>query len=274
MTPSPTAAGVTDWSSDLHASAQLALACLDLTSLNEQDSEADIERLCQRAQNRFGPVSAVCVWPRLAACARAQLPAHIAVAAVANFPDGGADLQRAVRDTGVIVQSGAQEVDLVLPYTQLIGGDEHSVAHLLDAVRMACPGLLLKVILETGELKSEALIARAARLALDAGADFLKTSTGKTPISATPEGARIMLAAIAADASAVKRVGFKAAGGIRTVQEAARYIALCREYLGPKALNATRFRIGASSVLSEIEAILGGTAPAGAGPTAAPVNSY
>lgn len=269
MTPSQAAAGATDCSSDLHASARSALACLDLTSLNEQDSEADIERLCQRAQTRFGPVAAVCVWPRLAACARAQLPGHIAVAAVANFPDGGADLQRALRDTGVIAQSGAQEVDVVLPYTQLLAGDERSVAHLLDAVRKACPGLLLKVILETGELKTDALMARAARLALDAGADFLKTSTGKTPISATPQAARIMLAAIAADPAAVKRVGFKAAGGIRTVQEAARYIALWHEYLGPEALSARRFRIGASSVLADIEAILGGTAT-----NAAPVNSY
>lgn len=269
MMPSQAAAGPTDRTSDLHVSARLALACLDLTSLSEQDSEADIERLCQRAQTRFGPVAAVCVWPRLAACARAQLPAHIAVAAVANFPDGDADLQRALRDVGSIVQSGAQEVDVVLPYTQLLAGDERSVAQLLDAVRMACPGLLLKVILETGELKTEALIARAARLALDAGADFLKTSTGKTPVSATPLAARILLAAIAADASAVNRVGFKAAGGIRTVREAARYIALCREYLGPQALSARRFRIGASSVLDDIEAILGGAAP-----TAAPVNSY
>lgn len=270
MTPSP--AGATDCTSDLRASAQLSLACLDLTSLNEQDSEADVERLCQRAQTRFGPVAAVCVWPRLAAYARARLPAQIAVAAVANFPDGGADLQRALRDTGVIVQSGAQELDLVLPYSQLLAGDERSVAQLLDAVRRAASGLLLKVILETGELKTEALIARAARLALDAGADFLKTSTGKTPISATPQAARLMLAAIAAEPSAVKRVGFKAAGGIRTVQEAARYIALWHEYLGPQALSATRFRIGASSVLDDIEAILGGTAPAAA--NAAPVNSY
>lgn len=278
MTPSPPTPGVTnrvtDWSRDLHASARLALSCLDLTSLNDQDSEADIARLCARAQSPFGPVAAVCVWPRLAAFARTQLPEHIAVAAVANFPDGSADLQRAVRDTGSIVQSGAQEVDVVMPYSQLLAGDERTVALLLHAVRKACPGLVLKVILETGELKSEALIARASRLSLDAGADFLKTSTGRAPISATPQAARIMLGVIASEPSAVNRVGFKPSGGIRTVNEAAGYIALCSEYLGPQALNAKRFRIGASSVLTDIEAILGGKATSATTPAATPASAY
>ncbi|MEO8121758.1 MAG: deoxyribose-phosphate aldolase, partial [Rhodoferax sp.] len=178
MKPSQPTHGVTDWLSDRHASAQLTLSCLDLTSLNEQDTEADIARLCLRAQSPFGPVAAVCVWPRLAAFARTQLPDHIAVAAVANFPDGSCDMQRAVRDAGAIVQSGAQEVDVVMPYAQLLAGDESSVALLLQAVRKACPGLVLKVILETGELKDQVLIERACRLSLEAGADFLKTSTG------------------------------------------------------------------------------------------------
>lgn len=241
---------------DPHTSARLALSCLDLTSLNAQDTEADIARLCARAQGPFGPVAAVCVWPHLAAFARAQLPADIAVAAVANFPDGSADVQRAVRDTATIVQSGAQEVDVVLPYQALMAGDIHAVVYVLDAVRKACPDLRLKVILETGALKTEALITHAARLSLDAGADFLKTSTGKTPVSATPAAARSMLATIAADPYAAQRVGFKPSGGIRTVADATVYMALCREWLGPQALQPARFRIGASSVLDDIEAIL------------------
>ena len=256
-----------DHPNDLRASARTALSCLDLTSLNELDTEADIARLCARAQGPFGPVAAVCVWPRLAAFARAQLPAHIAVAAVANFPHGDADLQSAVRDTHAIVQSGAQEVDVVLPYKALMAGDAHAVAHLLQAVRKACPGLLLKVILETGELKSEACIAQAAQLSLDAGADFLKTSTGKTSVNATAEAASTMLAAIAANPHA-QRIGFKASGGIRTVADAAVYMNLCSAQLGPQALTPARFRIGASSVLNDIEAILGGhsaNAPAPAG---------
>jgi deoxyribose-phosphate aldolase len=247
------------WTTDPAASARLALACLDLTSLNDRDTPDDIARLCERAQSPFGSVAAVCVWPRLAAFARSQLPPHISVAAVANFPDGSADMQRAVRDTESIAQSGAQEVDVVLPYVQLLAGNDAVVAQLLAAVRKACMGLTLKVILETGELRDVQLIERASRLSLDAGADFLKTSTGKTPVSATPEAARTLLAAIAADPAAVLRgVGFKPSGGIRTVADATVYMALCSEYLGPQALNPKRFRIGASSILADIEAILGG----------------
>jgi deoxyribose-phosphate aldolase len=240
------------------ASARLALACLDLTSLNDADTEADIATLCQRAQSPFGTVAAVCVWPRLAAFARARLPATIAVAAVANFPHGDADIDAAVLDVEQIVQAGAQEVDVVLPYRSLMAGDERAASQLLNAVRNACPGLLLKVILETGELKTPALIQRACRLSLDAGADFLKTSTGKTPISATLEAARIVLGAIAASPAARKRVGFKASGGIRSVTEAAAYLALTQELLGAPALTPQRFRIGASSLLNDIEVTLSG----------------
>ncbi|MEY4139850.1 MAG: hypothetical protein RLZZ371_2032 [Pseudomonadota bacterium] len=249
-------------SSSASGNARLALACLDLTSLNTADTESDITTLCQRAQSPFGPVAAVCVWPRLAAFARTQLPATIAVAAVANFPHGHADIDAAVRDTNEIVQAGAQEVDVVLPYRSLMAGDEQAVAALLTAVRRACPGLLLKVILETGELKTPELIGCACQISLDAGADFLKTSTGKTPVSATPDAARIMLGAIAASPAARTRVGFKASGGIRTVAEAAIYLDLVRELLGADALKPHRFRIGASSLLGDIEAVLAGPAQA------------
>jgi len=252
---------------DLQASARIALACLDLTSLNDADTEADVGCLCERAQSPYGPVAAVCVWPRFAAFARRSLPANIAVAAVANFPDGSADVARAVRDTAEIVQAGAQEVDVVLPYERLRLGDEASVAQLLAAVRKASDGLVLKVILETGVLVDDALIARAAQLSLSSGADFLKTSTGKTPVSATPQAARVMLRAIATDATAAGRVGFKAAGGIRSVADAATYLALCRDLLGAHAVQPRRFRIGASSLLNDIEAVLGGrAAPAPAAP--------
>lgn len=242
---------------DLQAAARTALACLDLTSLNDTDTEADVARLCERAQGPHGAVAAVCVWPRLAAFARARLPAHIAVAAVANFPDGSADLARAVRDTAAIVESGAQEVDVVLPFAALLSGDASTASRVLEAVRQACPGLALKVILETGVLGSEALIDEASRIALDCGADFLKTSTGKTTVSATPQAARVMLQAIATTPQAAGRVGFKASGGIRTVADAAVYMDLCAGLLGPQALVPARFRIGASSLLNDIEAVLG-----------------
>lgn len=257
----------TDWNTDLVASARRALACLDLTSLNDLDTEADIAGLCQRAQGPHGNVAAVCVWPRLAAFARAQVPASIAVAAVANFPDGSTDIERAVRDTFDIVQAGAQEVDVVLPWRQLLSGDHQGPAQLLQAVRKACPALKLKVIMETGELRDEAAIALACRISLDSGADFLKTSTGKTATSATPQAARVVLNAIANDAALRNVTGFKPSGGIRTVADAASYLWLTQEILGPQAVTPQRFRIGASSVLADIEALLSGQ---GAASPAAP----
>jgi deoxyribose-phosphate aldolase len=252
---------------DLQTAARAALACLDLTSLNDADTEADVARLCERAQGPHGAVAAVCVWPRFAAFARARLPAYIGVAAVANFPDGSADVARAVRDTTAIVQAGAQEVDVVLPFAALMAGQATLTAQLLQAVRRTCEGLTLKVILETGVLADATLIEAASRIALEAGADFLKTSTGKTAVSATPQSARVMLQAIAASPRAASRVGFKASGGIRTVADAAVYIGLCAEVLGPQAVVPARFRIGASSLLNDIEAVLGGRA---AGASAAP----
>jgi len=257
------------WQQDLKATARVALACLDLTSLNDADTEADIARLCARAQGPFGAVAAVCVWPRLAAFARAQLPASIAVAAVANFPHGSADVQQAVRDTGTIVQSGAQEVDVVLPYRQLMAGDDSAVTALLVAVRKACEGLRLKVILETGVLQDDALIQRACRLSLDAGADFLKTSTGKTPVSATPQAARTLLAAIAADLRYSARVGFKPSGGIRTLADARSYLDLADAIMGPDWASPTTFRFGASGLYGALVAAIDG-----AGPDAAPRGSY
>ena len=246
---------------DARDTARLALACLDLTSLNDGDTEADIVRLCERANGAQGTTAAVCVWPRFAALARAQLPAGVRVAAVANFPDGSSDTARAVRDTEAIVQAGAQDVDVVLPYR-----DFGAAPALLRAVRAACPGLSLKVILETGELRDEALIRRACGIALDAGADFLKTSTGKTAVSATPAAAGWLLQAIAGGGHT--RVGFKPAGGIRTVADAAVYIALTREHLGE--VTPQRFRIGASGLLNDIETVLGG----GGSGTPAAGNNY
>jgi deoxyribose-phosphate aldolase len=233
--------------------ARLALACLDLTSLNDDDTPHTIDALCRRAQGPHGSTAAVCVWPRFAAHARAQLPAHVAVAAVANFPDGSSDIERAVRDTGAIVQAGAQEVDVVLPYRDLAAAPA-----LLAAVRRACEGLRLKVILETGELQDAALIRRACAIALDAGADFLKTSTGKVKVNATLEAAALLLQAIRDGGHTA--VGFKPAGGIRTVADAAAFIALTEQHLG--AVTPQRFRIGASGLLNDIEAVLGGGAAA------------
>ncbi|RTL18073.1 MAG: deoxyribose-phosphate aldolase [Burkholderiales bacterium] len=243
---------------DLKAAARTALACLDLTSLNDADTAADIDALCRRAQSAHGPVAAVCVWPRFVAQARATLPTTIKVAAVANFPDGALDLPRALADVAAIAQAGGNEVDVVLPWRALLAGQVSEVSEFLSEVRFASRPLTLKVIIESGELGTAERIAQATRLALAAGADFVKTSTGKTAVGATPEAAAVMLKEI--KASGLSSAGFKASGGVRSVADAAGYIAQTEAALGAAALNPLRLRFGASGLLTDIEAVLAGAA--------------
>ncbi|WP_293501902.1 deoxyribose-phosphate aldolase [Roseateles sp.] len=241
---------------DLQSAARTALACLDLTSLNDADTPADIATLCQRAQTAYGPVAAVCVWPRFVAQARAALPAAIKVAAVADFPDGALDLPRALADVAEIAQAGGDEVDVVLPWRALLADKVTEVSEFLAEVRHASRPLTLKVIIESGELGTAQRIAQATRLALAAGADFVKTSTGKTPTGATPEAAAVMLKEIAA--SGLPAAGFKASGGVRSVADAAGYIAQTEATLGADALSPQRLRFGASGLLTDIESVLSG----------------
>lgn len=241
------------------AVARIALACLDLTSLNDDDDDAAIERLCAKA---IGPPgrgwpAAVCVWPKFVARARAALPPAIRVAAVANFPAGDADAAAALRDGAAILDAGGDEVDLVLPWRTLAAGDTAVATSLVRALRRACAGRTLKLIVESGELTSAALLDAACAIGLDEGADFLKTSTGKTPHGATPAAAERMLRAIAAHARR-DQVGFKASGGIRRVADALTYLDLVRAILGEAALVPQRLRFGASALLADIEAVLAG----------------
>lgn len=247
----------------LKESAALALQCLDLTSLGEADTAADIAALCARAQSPHGAVAAVCVWPRFVAQARAALPATIKVAAVANFPAGDLDLPQALADVHAILAAGGDEVDVVLPYRALRDGQEQAVSAFLAGVRAACAGKTLKVIIESGELATPELIRLATRLSIAAGADFIKTSTGKSPVSATPEAAEAMLDEIAKAGGF--SLGFKASGGIRTVLEAERYLALAEQALGAAALQPARMRFGASGLLNDILAVLDGKSVVAAG---------
>jgi len=251
----------------LQHTARIALNCLDLTSLNANETAADLDRLCQRAQSPFGPAAAVCVWPRWVRQARGHLPPAVAVAAVANFPTGELELPGVLADIAALAEGGAQEADVVLPWRALAAGQVSDCAAWLRAVRKACGPLKLKLIIESGELARSALIAQACELGIGEGVDFLKTSTGKTTTGATLEAADTMLRCIAQDRSAAARVGFKASGGVRTVDGAAPYIALVERHLGGQACIPSRFRLGASALLDDIEAVLargaGGPALAG-----------
>ena len=205
--------------------------------------------MCERAVTPHGHVAAICIWPQFVARAAELLDGKpVRIATVVNFPDGAGDRDSVIAETEAAVADGANEIDLVLPYKRL--EDDADFAYdVVAGTRGAAGKALLKVILETGELKGEALIRKASELAIDAGADFIKTSTGKVDVNATPEAARIMLAVIADHGG---DIGFKPAGGIRTLDDANLYLDIAAEILGPDWATPRTFRFGASSLLDNL----------------------
>ncbi|WP_227370080.1 deoxyribose-phosphate aldolase [Halomonas sp. M20] len=244
---------------ELRNAARQALSLLDLTSLNDGDNDATIEALCRRAKTPVGTPAAVCVYPGFVATAKRALSAYglgdsVNVATVANFPNGDGEVMEVAREVRAAVASGADEVEVVFPYRALMAGNEEQGHDLVDACKSVCAGATLKVILETGELHDPALIRRAGELAIEAGADFLKTSTGKVPVNATLESAEILLSLIRDTAP---EVGFKAAGGVRSAEEAQAYLQLATRLMGSDWLTPARFRFGASSLLDDLLVTLG-----------------
>ena len=232
--------------------ARQAIALVDLTDLTDDCTTASIERLCERAIEHG--TAAVCVWPDFVAQAHGLLrDVPVRVATVVNFPTGD-ERPAAVRNmTDRALDDGADEIDVVIPYRWL-ERDPSRVTAVLEGVRAAtAERATMKVILETGELVEPSLIASAASIAIECGADFIKTSTGKTPVSATTEAARIMLDAIAA---ADRPVGIKPSGGIGTAADAEGYLQLAESVMGVGWLSPATFRFGASGLLNALLAEL------------------
>jgi deoxyribose-phosphate aldolase len=238
-----------------------AIAMIDLTTLEGADTSGKVRAMCAKARrpdpadSAVPPVAAVCVYPDLVATARAALAgSKVAIASVATaFPSGRASLAVKLADVRDAVQSGADEVDMVIDRGAFLAGHYGQVYAEVRAVREACGTAHLKVILETGELATLDNVARASWLAMLAGADFIKTSTGKVSPAATPPVALVMLGAVRDYSRATgRRVGVKVAGGIRTAKDAIRYLVLVRETAGPEWLTPALFRIGASSLLNDL----------------------
>ncbi|MDE2408028.1 MAG: deoxyribose-phosphate aldolase [Xanthomonadaceae bacterium] len=227
------------------------LHLLDLTSLGEDDTPGHIRDVCASARTAHGLPAAVCVYPEHVTTARAALAGTpVRIATVVNFPEGGDDPQRVHRETRRAIAAGADEIDMVLAWRALKAGDAARARKGVDVCRLACgEGITLKLILETGELASPDLIRQACELGLDAGVDFLKTSTGKVPVNATLAAAAVMLDAIAERGG---RCGIKVAGGIRTLAEAGEYLSLVEAHLGLNWATPARFRIGASALFDAI----------------------
>ena len=229
--------------------ARRAIALVDLTNLTDDCDAVAIAALCERAE-RFG-TAAVCVWPDFVAQAADLLAgSSVEIATVVNFPTGDERVFSVVGQAERALADGATEIDLVLPYRALAAGNEAHARTMVSAVRTVTSGrATLKVILETGELVDPGLITAASELAVDAGADFIKTSTGKSPVSATPEAASAMLAVIA---EAGRPVGLKPSGGISSADDAERYIGLADGVMGAGWAAPTTFRFGASSLLAAL----------------------
>lgn len=247
----------------LKSTAQQALSLMDLTTLNDNDTDEKVIALCQQGNTHFGTPAAVCVYPRFVPIARKTLKDlgmdQVKIATVTNFPHGNEDIAIAVAETKAAIAYGADEVDVVFPYRALMAGDAQVGFELVQQCKALCAeaGVLLKVIIETGELKTAALIRQASEIAIKAGADFIKTSTGKVAVNATLDAAQIMLEAIR-DLGVAEKVGFKAAGGVKTTEEAAQYLSLAADILGRDWISTAHFRFGASSLLSNLLATLNG----------------
>jgi deoxyribose-phosphate aldolase len=227
------------------------LPLIDLTCLDEQATASTIEQLCAKAITPLGSVAAVCIYPQFVSLARQRLPGtSIAIATVVNFPHGTDPIETVLADIENAIACGANEIDVVIPYHFYFTEQRTNVQNFLTACRAACPSpIKLKTILETGALESAEHIAAASADAIAAQVDFIKTSTGKIAIGATPEAAAIMLASIK---YAKTITGFKASGGIRTINTAMSYLQLAKTILGEHWISPNTFRFGASGLLDEI----------------------
>ncbi len=237
-----------------------ALRLLDLTDLSDQAGETGALQLCARAIAAPGPVAAICIWPQFIKLARQTLKASpVRIATVINFPAGNSNCNLIGSDITEAIADGADEIDLVLPWRAFLAGEAEIAREMVAEGRGSCGDKTLKVILETGEYPDQTAVRAASELAIAAGADFIKTSTGKTGTSATPAAARTMLEAIRASG---KPVGLKPSGGLRTLADAKTYLDLADEIMGPGWATAKTFRFGASGLYGVLADIIAGTAPA------------
>jgi deoxyribose-phosphate aldolase len=242
------------------AGLRLAISMMDLTTLEGKDTPGKVTTMCQKARwPHEAPgtpsVAAVCVYPNMVPAAKRALEGStVKVASVAtSFPSGLSPLPVKLDDTRRAVELGADEIDMVIDRGAMLGGEFGKVYDEIVAVKEACGPAHLKVILETGELGTYDVVRKASQIAMVAGADFIKTSTGKIQPAATPPVTLVMLEAIRDYFYATgKRIGMKPAGGIRTAKQALHYLVMVKETLGDAWLSADMFRFGASVLLNDV----------------------
>jgi len=244
------------------AGLKLVTSMMDLTTLEGKDTPGKVAYLCRKALHPADPkyeaphCAAVCVYPNLVRCARRFLgedsPVHVASVAT-GFPSGQYPLRSRLEEVRRAAGDGADEIDMVINRPAFLAGDHARVFDEIAAVKAACGPAHLKVILETGELVTYDNVRSASRIAMEAGADFIKTSTGKVQPAATLPVTLVMLEAIRDYFFETGiRVGMKPAGGIRTAKQALAYLVMLKETLGDDWLTPDRFRFGASTLLNDV----------------------
>ena len=251
-------AAQTNYNADVY---KFCYAAIDLTTLSPCDSEESVAEFARRAAEftldypHLPNVASICVYPPFVETVGLEIDATpLRITSVAGgFPSSQTFLEVKMLEVAMAIENGADEVDVVLNVGKIMSGSLDEAANEIEVLREESEGATLKVILETGALQSPELIRQASLLAMQAGADFIKTSTGKIDVAATPEAAVVMCHAIKDFyQKSGKRVGFKAAGGIRTAQEAALYYTIVKEILGQEWLTTDLFRIGASSLANNL----------------------
>jgi deoxyribose-phosphate aldolase len=243
------------------AGLKLAVRMMDLTTLEGKDTPGKVRQMCAKALTplaedpSIGPCAAVCVYPNLVAVAKEALAGStVKVASVATaFPSGQSPLDVKLADARRAVELGADEIDMVIDRGAMLSGDYAKVFDEIAATKEACGAAHLKVILETGELGSYDVVRKASEIAIAAGGDFIKTSTGKVQPAATPPVTLVMLEAIRDHYYATgRRIGMKPAGGVRTAKQSLHYLVLVKETLGDAWLTPDLFRFGASALLNDV----------------------
>lgn len=237
--------------------ARRILPLIDLTSLQDTDTTSSIGFFCEKARNDFGHVAAVCVYPDFIRMVADNFAGtDIRAATVINFPQGDLPLEQVIADINAALTDGAEEIDVVFPYQRYLAGEQQYIRTFVESCKAACGDATLKVILETGILVDLAFIADATYDVLAAGADFVKTSTGKVSVGATLEAAATMLLVIQHIQPKLRHhVGLKISGGVRTLEQAASYLALAEAIMGRDWVSPKTFRIGASQLVDAIAAL-------------------
>ncbi len=240
---------------------KFCLSAIDLTTLSPCDEEQSVAEFARRAAEltveypHMPGVASICVYPPFVETVGLEIDAMpLRITSVAGgFPSSQTFLEVKMLEVAMAVENGADEVDIVLNVGKILSGALDEAANEVEVLREESDGAMLKVILETGALRTPELIRQASLLAMQAGADFIKTSTGKIDVVATPEAAVVMCHAIKDFyAKSGRKVGFKAAGGIRTAEDAALYYTIVKEILGEEWLTPELFRIGASSLANNL----------------------